>query len=100
MSDQWEKLISEFRRLGGTANNVCQKDGEFGRGIFSIDPNKKSRIFIPTKLMIKKEDIILEKNILRIKKIANYKKDVRDFLNHSTHENHCERQKALVILLF
>ena len=50
MKDNWEFLLSEFRRLGGIAENVCQKEGDYGRGIFPVNPNLKARIFIPSKL--------------------------------------------------
>ena len=29
MDDAWEFLLSEFRRLGGIADNVCQKEGKY-----------------------------------------------------------------------
>ena len=61
MSENWDFLLSEFRRLGGIADNVIQKKGELGRGIFSIDPCKKARIFTPVKLLVKKEDIFFGK---------------------------------------
>ena len=53
-NESWDLLLSKFRRLGGVADNVCQKEGKFGRGIFSINPNLKSRIFTPSNLFIKK----------------------------------------------
>ena len=53
MEETWDFLLSEFRRLGGIADNVIQKEGEYGRGIFSIDPTLKSQIFTPTKLLVK-----------------------------------------------
>ena len=67
MGETWDFLLSEFRRLGGIADNVIQQKGKYGRGIFSINPSQKARIFTPTKLLIKKEDIFLENNKLRIK---------------------------------
>ena len=81
MEENWDFLLSEFRRLGGIADNVIQKEGEYGRGIFSIDPTLKSQIFTPTKLLVKKEDIILENNKLRIKKDKEYDKEIRNFFN-------------------
>ena len=82
MEKDWELLLSKFRRLGGIADNVCQKEGEFGRGIFSKNSNLRSRIFIPAKLMIKKDDICLEGSQLRIKKDKHYSKEFRDFFNY------------------
>tara|TARA_Y100001968_G_scaffold76143_1_gene67611 strand:+ start:109 stop:1104 length:996 start_codon:yes stop_codon:yes gene_type:complete len=81
MDDNWNFLLSEFRRLGGIADNVCQKEGEYGRGIFSINPSLRARIFTPSKLMIKKDDIYLEDNKLRIKKDKEYNDEIRDFFN-------------------
>ena len=81
MKDNWDFLLSEFRRLGGIADNVCQKEGKYGRGIFPINPNLKARIFTPSKLFVKKDDIYLEDNKLRIKKDKNYSKEIRNFFN-------------------
>ena len=82
MDKDWDLLLSKFRRLGGIAENVCQKQGDFGRGIFPNHPSLRSRIFTPSKLMIKKEDIFLEDNKLRIKKDKEYNKEIRDFFNY------------------
>ena len=82
MDKKWAFLLSEFHRLGGIAENVYQKQGEFGRGIFSINPKLKSRIYTPHKLMIKTEDICLENNQVRIKKDKNYSKEIRNFFNY------------------
>ncbi|PYE03935.1 hypothetical protein DNJ72_00215 [Prochlorococcus marinus XMU1403] len=79
MDDNWDFLLSEFRRLGGIADNVFQKEGKYGRGIFSVDPSKRARIFTPKKLMVKKDDIFLEDNKLRIKKDKEYHQEIRDF---------------------
>ena len=81
MDDNWDFLLSEFRRLGGIADNVCQKEGEYGRGIFSVNPLMRARIFTPTKLLIKKDDIYLEENKLRIKKDKEYNTEIRNFFN-------------------
>ena len=81
MQDNWDFLISEFIRLGGIADNVCQKEGECGRGIFSVDPTLKARIFTPSKLMVKKDDIYLEDNKLRIRKDKEYNQEIIDFFN-------------------
>ena len=81
MSDSWDFLLSEFRRFGGIAENVCQKEGNYGRGIFPVNPNLKARIFTPSKLLVKKDDIYLEENKLRIKKDKFYSKETRDFFD-------------------
>ena len=81
MDDNWDFLLYEFRRLGGVADNVCQKEGEYGRGIFSVNPSLKARIFTPSKLLVKKDDIYLEDNKLRIKKDKEYNQEIRNFFN-------------------
>ncbi|MBO8203610.1 hypothetical protein [Prochlorococcus marinus] len=81
MKDNWNFLLSEFRRFGGIADNVCQKEGEYGRGIFPVNPSIRARIFTPSKLMVKKDDIDLEDNKLRIKKDKEYNQEIRDFFN-------------------
>ena len=67
MNNSWDNLIAKFRIHGGIADNIYRKKGSNGMGIFPINPELKSRIFIPKKLLIKKEDIYLENNKLRIK---------------------------------
>ena len=59
MTSKWDTLLSKFRTLGGVADNVCQKEGENGRGIFPINAKHKSKIFTPSNLIIKKDDIYL-----------------------------------------
>ena len=80
MNDNWDFLISEFRRLGGIADNVCQREGKYGRGIFPINSSLPARIFTPSQLLVKKEDIYLEENKLRIKKIRNIIRKLEIFL--------------------
>ena len=81
MGENWNFLLSEFRRLGGIADNVIQKEGKYGRGIFPFDPTLKARIFTPTKLLVKKDDIFLENNKLRIKNDKEYDQEIRNFFN-------------------
>ena len=81
MDDNWNFLLTEFRRLGGIADNVCQKEAEYGRGIFSVNPSLKARIFTPSKLLVKQDDIYLEDNKLRIKKDKEYNQEIRNFFN-------------------
>ena len=54
MDDKWNCLLFKFNKLGGIAENICQQEGELGRGIFAVNPNLRSKIYTPSKLMIKK----------------------------------------------
>ncbi len=57
MNNNWDFLLSEFRRLGGIADNVCQREGKYGWGILPVNPSLPARIFTPSKLLVKKDDI-------------------------------------------
>jgi hypothetical protein len=48
----WDEMIDEFRALGGTADNVVQREGRFGYGLFPIDPTKPVDIHVPDKLLV------------------------------------------------
>ncbi len=81
MSDKWEELLNKFIRLGGIAENICQREGAFGRGIFSVNSNLRSRIHVPSNLLFIKEDICLEGDKLRLTKDKNYSQEIRDFFD-------------------
>ena len=81
MTDKWEFLLSEFRSFGGIAENVFQKEGEYGRGIFPVNSSLKAKIFTPSKLLIRKSDIELVNNKIRIKEDKRYSQDIRNFFN-------------------
>jgi hypothetical protein len=49
---RWDAMLAEFRSLGGIADNICIKDGQFGRGLFSSDPSKPVDVYIPESLLI------------------------------------------------
>jgi len=53
----WDDMLTVFRALGGTADNICLRQGERGRGIFPIDPAKPIAIRIPENLLIKLSDV-------------------------------------------
>ena len=81
MKSNWDFLLFEFRRLGGIADNICQKEGDFGRGIFPVDSSLRSRIFTPSRLIIKKENVYLEDNKIRIRQDKEYDQELRKFFN-------------------
>tara|TARA_Y100000994_G_C15585891_1_gene398496 strand:+ start:221 stop:409 length:189 start_codon:yes stop_codon:yes gene_type:complete len=61
MSNNWSFSLSEFHNIRGIAENVCQKEGENGKGIFNVNPEIPARIFTPSKFMVKTDDICLKK---------------------------------------
>ncbi len=47
----WQDLLTEFRALGGIAENICLREGAHGRGLFPVDPAKPVAIRIPENLL-------------------------------------------------
>ena len=82
INKEWDMLINQFRNLGGVAENICQKNGRKGRGIFPVKEELKSKIFTPSNLIIKKNDIYLDNDKVRIKEEKNeYNNETREFFN-------------------
>lgn len=48
----WDEMIGEFRALGGTADNIVQRLGQYGYGLFPIDPDKPVDIHVPVNLLV------------------------------------------------
>jgi hypothetical protein len=67
----WDRMIEEFRALGGVADNVSVKQGPFGRGLFPVDPAKPVTIFAPKNLLYSISDLEFTGGALRVKKNAS-----------------------------
>ncbi|KZR67921.1 hypothetical protein PMIT1303_00334 [Prochlorococcus sp. MIT 1303] len=59
--------LERFVALGGIAENVCQREGEFGRGIFPIDPSRSAKIMTPRSLLINHANISIHDGEIIIK---------------------------------
>jgi len=44
---RWNEMLEEFRALGGVAENICLKEGQYGRGLFPREPSKPIQVQIP-----------------------------------------------------
>ena len=66
-SERWTSLIEEFRSFGGIATNVIQREGEFGLGLFPVDPSKPVELRAPKNLLVPTDNIILKKGNIAIK---------------------------------
>jgi hypothetical protein len=62
----WDEMLDEFRALGGTADNVCLKDGPFGRGLFPCEPSKPVKVLIPDSLLVDVKHVEFQNNEFRI----------------------------------
>jgi hypothetical protein len=63
----WDALLTEFRGLGGTAENVTLRQGSRGRGVFAVDPAKPARLFVPPNLLVRCEDTEVRDGLLAVK---------------------------------
>lgn len=54
----WSDLLAEFRRLGGTADNIRMGYGSLGRGLFAIDPSRPVELHTPPNLLLPRRDLI------------------------------------------
>ena len=48
----WHVFLDEFRTFGGRAENVMQRKGAFGLGLFPIDSSKPIDLFVPDELLV------------------------------------------------
>ena len=80
-NSMWERLLSDFRDLGGVAENICQKNGENGRGIFPKNLEAETRIFVPSELLVPVNEISLVCNLPRIKPAKKHMQQTRDFFD-------------------
>ena len=65
-ASDWDELLAEFRALGGTADNICLRDGVHGRGLFPVDPSKPVAIRIPEDLLIDTTDATFVNGAFRV----------------------------------
>src|SRR5579864_4148845 len=75
----WDDMIAEFRALGGTADNIVQASGPFGRGIFPIDRDKPVRLHVPQNLLVPESDIEFVEGQIGIKDSAGIGQPEREF---------------------
>jgi hypothetical protein len=76
----WEAMLAEFRALGGKADNICLRNGRFGRGLFPVDPSRPITIRIPDNLLIATDEVRFENGTFRVAPEANIGARERAFL--------------------
>ena len=53
----WHAFLDEYRTFGGKAENLMQRKGAFGLGLFPIDPSKPIDLFVPDPLLVPVDDV-------------------------------------------
>jgi hypothetical protein len=76
----WEAMLAEFRALGGTAENICLRNGPFGRGLFAVEPTRPVALRIPDSLLIGTDEVRFENGAFRVAPEANIGARERAFL--------------------
>lgn len=77
----WDDLLAEFRALGGTAENIRLGHGEFGRGLFPVDPARRVVIDIPENLLVPTADMTMVDGAPRVSPEAKVGERERAWLN-------------------
>ena len=55
----WDDLLEEFRSFGGRAENVVQREGPFGLGLFPINPTEPVELMVPKNLLVPADNVTL-----------------------------------------
>ena len=78
---EWHAFLDEFRSFGGRAENVTQRKGKFGMGIFPIDPSKPVDLFVPSALLVETDNTELRDGTIAIKDDQNFPQGYSDWFD-------------------
>ena len=78
-TERWNHLIDEFRAFGGTANNVVQRQGPLGLGLFPIDPSQPIELHAPGHLLVPTDNLELRDGEVRLKNEQSFPKGFGDW---------------------
>ena len=74
-------LLERFTELGGTAENICIRQGELGRGVFPVDPSRRAKIATPKNLLINRSQICISQDEIYVKdKHSQFSVKEKDFI--------------------
>ena len=59
-NNQWDKLIADYQSFGGRINNIVQRRGALGLGLFPIDQSKPIELSAPDELLVPVDQVKLE----------------------------------------
>ena len=80
MKSEFQNLLEMFIELGGTAENVCVRKGDLGRGIFPLDSLRRSKIATPKNLLIDRSDICIQHDEIYVKDSSRFSSKERKFI--------------------
>lgn len=73
-------MLADFRQLGGVAENVEQRQGRYGNGLFPIDPERPIRIAVPAQLLVDADQLVLDGADLVVAPDAGVPAEIRAFI--------------------
>jgi hypothetical protein len=78
----WEEMLDEFRALGGIADNICLKEGRFGRGLFPCDPSLPVKVHIPPSLLLDLQYVAFDGDTFGVARAAGWGEREKAFLEN------------------
>ena len=81
-NEEWEYIVRSFRQLGGIAENIELREGQFGRGVFTKNPEQKPTIMTPKNVLIKRKNVELDKGKIAIKHDLNTSNTAKEFAEY------------------
>ena len=76
---RWDRLLENFRGFGGIAENVIQRPGPLGLGLFPIEPTKPIELRVPQHLLIPVERIALQDGAVILKNDTGFPQGYADW---------------------
>ena len=80
-TSDWHAFLEEFRAFGGKAENVVQRKGTYGMGLFPIDPAKPIELMVPDELLVAINNIELRGGNVVIKDEKNFPNGYTDWFS-------------------
>jgi len=80
-ASDWHAFLEEFRAFGGKAENVMQRKGALGMGLFPIDPAKPIMLMVPDELLVAIDNIELRGGNVLIKDESHFPKGYADWFS-------------------
>ena len=80
MDADFRNLLERFTSLGGIAENICQRVGDHGRGVFPVDSSRRVKIMTPKNLLVNANNLCLDGNKVIIKDKKDYTAEEIKFL--------------------
>ena len=79
---EWELIVKNFRQLGGIADNVELRKGQFGRGVFKSNPERRSLIMTPENVLIERNNVVLNEGNIVIKFDPAMTREAKEFAEY------------------